>query len=254
MLLRRITKHVKDQNWFAVGLDFFIVVVGVFIGIQLGNWNDTRQTRQSFFAAQDRVLTETRANLETTEQYLVVVDERLSQVRTGISALRSCQENQSAKRAIRDSAELIRGTPTLRLRKTALLAITENDNFLSLFPEQKRESLKEFQRQLEQTQATLDWLETRPFTNHVEDHPMVGFGELEPVPTLDGIQLRKLIIDDPIGIVCEDVAFSKSFYLWERAVTFQAIRARQLRVQLIEVIKVLDEEKRQPIARDAGRP
>ena len=23
-------KHVRDQNWFAVGLDFLIVVVGVF--------------------------------------------------------------------------------------------------------------------------------------------------------------------------------------------------------------------------------
>lgn len=39
MLLRRITHHVRDQNWFAVGLDFLIVVVGVFIGIQVANWN-----------------------------------------------------------------------------------------------------------------------------------------------------------------------------------------------------------------------
>jgi len=42
MLLRSITKHVKDQNWFAVGLDFFIVVVGVFIGMQVANWNDVQ--------------------------------------------------------------------------------------------------------------------------------------------------------------------------------------------------------------------
>jgi len=39
MILRRLTKHVKDQNWFAVGLDFVIVVAGVFLGIQIGNWN-----------------------------------------------------------------------------------------------------------------------------------------------------------------------------------------------------------------------
>ncbi|MGJ8663400.1 MAG: hypothetical protein ACSHWU_07110 [Marinicella sp.] len=39
MLLRRITKHVSDQNWFAVFIDFLIVVVGVFIGIQVANWN-----------------------------------------------------------------------------------------------------------------------------------------------------------------------------------------------------------------------
>lgn len=39
MLLRRITKHVTDQNWFAVFIDFLIVVFGVFIGIQVANWN-----------------------------------------------------------------------------------------------------------------------------------------------------------------------------------------------------------------------
>ncbi|MEM1106333.1 MAG: hypothetical protein AAGH87_08065 [Pseudomonadota bacterium] len=42
MLLRRISTHVKEQNWFAVFLDFFIVVVGVFIGIQVANWNEQR--------------------------------------------------------------------------------------------------------------------------------------------------------------------------------------------------------------------
>ena len=45
MLLRRITKHVTDQNWFAVFIDFLIVVVGVFIGIQVSNWNETRAER-----------------------------------------------------------------------------------------------------------------------------------------------------------------------------------------------------------------
>jgi hypothetical protein len=39
MILRRVTKQVKDQNWFAVGVDFCIVVLGVFLGIQIGNWN-----------------------------------------------------------------------------------------------------------------------------------------------------------------------------------------------------------------------
>jgi len=42
VILRRITEHVKAQNWTAVALDFFIVVVGVFIGIQVANWNDAR--------------------------------------------------------------------------------------------------------------------------------------------------------------------------------------------------------------------
>ena len=42
MILRSLTQHLKDQNWFAVGLDFAIVVIGVFIGIQVSNWNENR--------------------------------------------------------------------------------------------------------------------------------------------------------------------------------------------------------------------
>ena len=47
MLLRRITKHVTDQNWFAVFIDFLIVVVGVFIGIQVANWNAEKQQQET---------------------------------------------------------------------------------------------------------------------------------------------------------------------------------------------------------------
>ena len=42
MILRSVMRHVRDQNWFAVGLDFLIVIVGVFIGIQVANWNEAR--------------------------------------------------------------------------------------------------------------------------------------------------------------------------------------------------------------------
>lgn len=46
MLLRRITQHVRNQNWFALFLDFIIVVVGVFIGIQVANWNQALKDKQ----------------------------------------------------------------------------------------------------------------------------------------------------------------------------------------------------------------
>ncbi|WP_412067262.1 hypothetical protein [Rubrivirga sp. IMCC43871] len=45
MILRRITQHVRDQNWTAIAIDFVIVVAGVFIGIQVSNWNQDRTDR-----------------------------------------------------------------------------------------------------------------------------------------------------------------------------------------------------------------
>lgn len=42
MLLRRIKAHIEKENWFAVLVDFVIVVFGVFIGIQVANWNEAK--------------------------------------------------------------------------------------------------------------------------------------------------------------------------------------------------------------------
>ena len=46
MRLRSLTKHIREQNWFAVALDFFIVVVGILIAFQITNWNEARTDRQ----------------------------------------------------------------------------------------------------------------------------------------------------------------------------------------------------------------
>jgi hypothetical protein len=45
MILRRFKLHVKEQNWFAVGLDVLVVIFGVYIGIYLGEVASERATR-----------------------------------------------------------------------------------------------------------------------------------------------------------------------------------------------------------------
>ena len=46
MILRRVIEHVKKQHWTAVFLDFVIVVLGVFIGLQVQDWNASRIERR----------------------------------------------------------------------------------------------------------------------------------------------------------------------------------------------------------------
>ncbi|MCA1789313.1 MAG: hypothetical protein LC667_05475 [Thioalkalivibrio sp.] len=65
MILRRVAQHVREQNWTAIGIDFVIVVVGVFIGIQFSNWNVARAEH----ARERLLLGELRAELvESIEQ------------------------------------------------------------------------------------------------------------------------------------------------------------------------------------------
>ncbi len=73
MLLRRITEHVKAQNWTAVTLDFVIVVVGVFIGIQVANWNDAQTAKHR----KDEIIAALITDLEdaiTVQEKLIIGD------------------------------------------------------------------------------------------------------------------------------------------------------------------------------------
>jgi len=45
MILARISRAIREQNWFAVVLEFVIVIAGVVIGFQVTAWNAERQTQ-----------------------------------------------------------------------------------------------------------------------------------------------------------------------------------------------------------------
>jgi hypothetical protein len=64
MVLRRFRNHVAEHNWFAVGIDFVIVVLGVFVGIQASNWNQGRLNREQARQYRTMLNDDLDANLE----------------------------------------------------------------------------------------------------------------------------------------------------------------------------------------------
>lgn len=45
MILRRLAEGIREQNWFTAVLEVLIVVVGIFIGLQVDDWNEGRKDR-----------------------------------------------------------------------------------------------------------------------------------------------------------------------------------------------------------------
>lgn len=58
MILRRVIEHVRSQSWFAVGLDLAVVITGVFLGLQVTEWNNEREQRASELEYIQRLLGE----------------------------------------------------------------------------------------------------------------------------------------------------------------------------------------------------
>lgn len=69
MILRRFTQHVTDQNWFAVWIDLLVVVIGIFLGLQVTDWNEARQERVTESQYIARLLKTTDENIALLEQH-----------------------------------------------------------------------------------------------------------------------------------------------------------------------------------------
>jgi len=64
MVLRRISEQAVHHNWFAVAIDFLIVAIGVYLGIQASNWNQARETRAQAREYRAMLQSDLDANLE----------------------------------------------------------------------------------------------------------------------------------------------------------------------------------------------
>jgi hypothetical protein len=60
MILRRLSANLKTQNWTAIAIEFVIVVLGVFLGTQVSNWNQGRLEKQ----ATNRMLDQLRPEIQ----------------------------------------------------------------------------------------------------------------------------------------------------------------------------------------------
>ena len=117
MLLRRITKHVKDQNWFAVLLDFFIVVVGILIAFQITNWSEGRSEAK----LETYYLERLQSDLSETIDYLSSRQKLSEEILYTIDAFVVELNNPNARKD-----ELVLATTTYVIKGTILLDFKVN--------------------------------------------------------------------------------------------------------------------------------
>ena len=56
MLPRRLLNHVRNQNWTAITVELLVVILGVFIGLQVDNWNQSRIENNDARSYYDRLI------------------------------------------------------------------------------------------------------------------------------------------------------------------------------------------------------
>ena len=87
MILRRFAEALKQQNWAAIAIEFVLLVLGVFLGIQVANWNAERDTRQKSAIFTERLKADLRGE-DWTYQFLIAYNrEVLANANRAVEAL-----------------------------------------------------------------------------------------------------------------------------------------------------------------------
>jgi hypothetical protein len=73
MILSRITNSFRQQDWVTVAVELLILVLGVFLGLQVNNWNEARLEARQSAEFTERLLADLRIeawNYDTILEYL----------------------------------------------------------------------------------------------------------------------------------------------------------------------------------------
>ena len=91
MLLRRVRAHISNENWFAVFVDFLVVVVGLFIGFQIDTWWEGRKEAR----LENTYLLEIREDFETNK---LLLEDSIGRLEEIIQACSYCMNNRACRR------------------------------------------------------------------------------------------------------------------------------------------------------------
>ena len=248
MILRRLSQSLKEQNWTAIWIEFILLVSGVFLGIQVSNWNAARVDRAEYQAALSRLSSEIDINLAALDAFDPEMAKSLKIASHALTALQSCVDNEENLRIVHAGLEEIRGTNSIRLRRNALNEMTSNPRLLSQQTAEQRKRFSELLFYFDSLQPDADFFDRQPQERRMEDNPVLRIGAPYTYSAkylgFDWTTTRRrLELNVPLAVACRDNMLIKTFFNWERRQGGLPVIAKKWRAELLAT-KTLIEARR----------
>ena len=246
MILRRVIQHVREQNWTAIAIDFVIVVVGVFLGIQLGNWNADRADRAAYARALERLDAEIETNLGILDALDPDLEESQRIARAGFDALRSCVDSEASREAIDAALNEISISYGLHLRRIALEELTSDPSLLARQSPAERARFADMLFTFDLMQGEARFAEFYPLEGRVEADPAVASDAPRDTSfTYFGTEFTKTIyplrLRVPVDEACRAGTLEAHFRAWLGWQGNVPVASRAIRHELNETRALLAE-------------
>lgn len=78
VILRRLKSQIGEQNWPAIAIDFVIVVLGVYVGLQVNLWNEARVEAAQRQQIIDALVTSLNDSIGVQERFVTEIEAGMS--------------------------------------------------------------------------------------------------------------------------------------------------------------------------------
>jgi len=238
MILRRVIKHVRNQEWTAVFLDFLIVVMGILLAFQITNWSAAQSDKAEYVRALDRLNVEIEANLAALDDLDAHSERSLKITKNAFDVLQTCIESEENQKVVSAGLLNIMGTLGVHLRRNALADLTTNSRLLAQQSTQERQRFTDLSFYFDLLLREARYVEELPMDARIQDNPIIGIsGWKDGGVKYFGVDFsrssRQLVLNVPIDEACKNNQLIKSFYTWERWQKVIPVLSRQLRKELV---------------------
>ena len=249
MILRRLIEHFRKQEWTAIAIDFVIVVAGVFVGLQVSNWNAARADALDYAGALGRLRAEIDANMKTLDLADADVAAELPVARRAYEALETCSDDLETQRAVNDGLAIIVGSNGLQLRNSELVALTSEPRLLAQQSPAVRRGLSDLRYAEELIVRLARDFEDRPLTAYPERIEGIRPGPRKAQSyTYLGLTMtterRQLELAEPVSAACDNQDLIGALWAYDRAQSNLPDITKKMRADYKAALELLDAEAR----------
>mgnify|MGYP003649419503 CR=1 FL=1 len=220
MILARLTKAIHQQNWFTVIIEILIVMIGIFLGLQVTQWNKESVNHAEYLQALNRLEAEVTRNLAIVDEESIIINASLNKARAGMDVLISCSIESEAVEKVNAALATVRGTRSIEFRATELNELTSNPVLLAQQSDKAKDRLANLRYFLELTRSIAEQFEPNTPATWPADTPSIAVKSAEIVRGIYfGIDYQvpryPLVLNVPLEEACKDIKLKKWIHNWE---------------------------------------
>jgi len=243
MIIRRMAEAIREQNWFTVIIEILIVVIGIFLGLQVTEWNEVRKDHVNYEQALERLKDEVTDSLEIIDVESTIINEDIAIVRAGMEALIACS---GTPQTVNHAIARVRGTRSVEFHAPTLFELTSNSTLQAAQSSVVRKRLADLRYFLELTRGISEQFEPDPFTGLPMNTPTLKIAAPEKMSGIYfGIEYEvpryPVVLAVPITDACKDKNLQKLMLRWEAWHTNVLIFNKKIRQEYVDTLALLQE-------------